>query len=329
MALSSLPGARPRGYTVRGTSPHAQPNLTLMTPASRSNDPRDGRTPITRTDPLDHKATRQELAPLVIYPSRWRLAGMFILGLSLFAFGALVLEPWVPAKLILVLSGWVTLLFGLAACWAAGAQLVHRRPLLALNAAGVVYVAGFVRSPTFVAWSDITSARILDMRGSKLLALSLANPEESLASLPRISRWSAKLDASIGLKYSAQIPLVTAPLPADTVLAHVNQYRQRYGTRPHAQTARTHVDVVTRSVNDALDGCRTRAEIEQTLAGLPEVFSMFLDQADEHGLQSGLDQACAQGLQSEVLPQIHWRESFEGVVSEAEFEEIKRRLLAH
>lgn len=118
----------------------------------------------------------------VAYPSRWRLALLFLLSLGFVvvslgmigAFGA----PWVSPRRSLVVGmgiGWFSLIFSGACVISIGRSLLDTGALLRIGEQGIWWKRW---SDVIIPWSEITEVTTWQHKGQKFLILHLRDPAQ-------------------------------------------------------------------------------------------------------------------------------------------------------
>lgn len=118
----------------------------------------------------------------VAYPSRWRIALLFLLSLGFVivslgmvgTFGA----PWVSSRRSLVVGmaiGWICLIFFGACMIAIGRMFFETGALLRVGPQGIWWKRW---SDEIIPWSEITDVTMWQHRGQKFLILHLRDPAQ-------------------------------------------------------------------------------------------------------------------------------------------------------
>jgi hypothetical protein len=105
-------------------------------------------------------------------------------------------------------------------------KMFDKRPGLVLSAEGITDNSSGV-SVGFIPWSDITGFRVVEIRSTKLIVISLVDPEKYLARHNAVQR--ALYKASEGLVGSpVSISSTTLDIPFAELWELLEQYRAKY-----------------------------------------------------------------------------------------------------
>ncbi len=121
-------------------------------------------------------------------------------------------------------AGWVGFLFFTALLLTAVIRLFDKRPQYWINHEGV----HCLRSPLgLIAWSDIETAAIVEMRWQQFLCLYLNNPERILSRLSPVQRWLKRMNQDLGF---GSLSFALGSLEASP--AEIHAYIKRYVPGP-------------------------------------------------------------------------------------------------
>lgn len=103
-------------------------------------------------------------------------------------------------------------------------RLIRPRTLLILMADGFEFSYGF-RGSRFVTWSEVSSVSLVKIRSAKLLCVALHHRKKYIASLPKVYRWLARINQSLGYSYPIQINAGMAKgYTAEEIVAMMHRY---------------------------------------------------------------------------------------------------------
>lgn len=103
-------------------------------------------------------------------------------------------------------------------------RLIRPRPLLILTAEGFEFGYGF-RGSRFVAWSEVSGVSLVKIRSAKILCVALHHRKKYIASLPKVYRWLARINQSLGYSYPIQINAGMAKgYTAEEIVAMMRRY---------------------------------------------------------------------------------------------------------
>lgn len=146
---------------------------------------------------------------VVIKESRMRNAGMLLLmsgGAALCMWGVFtpeaVFQPHKRSTAILLSA--VALPFLAAGIGMMLWRMARPRPVLVLTAEGFEFSYG-LQGRRFVPWCEVCGISLMKIHSVKILCVALHNREKYIASLPKVHRWIAGINRSLGYSCPIQI----------------------------------------------------------------------------------------------------------------------------
>lgn len=135
------------------------------------------------------------MTPIVLGPSRGRLALLFVVSLA-FVFGGVVIVI-ADRNFRAMITGWSSIVFfgGCAAVFAT--QLIDARPRIVVNESGV-----FDRSLRVgvIPWREILGADVREVAQNRFIALRLRDPQKFTARLGAVHRRLAETNTALGFE---------------------------------------------------------------------------------------------------------------------------------
>lgn len=173
-----------------------------------------------------------DIEPVVLYPSRWKLAGLTLLGLGLsaVAIGITLRADLFPVRPWHLPVIWVGACF-FPACTLYGLiRLLRRRPCLVIDERGITDRAS-ATSFGFVGWDEIVGFRCVEFSKQKFLVVEPVHTDEILERLPRWKRWVKRMDIAL-LGSPICMPQSMLPMPVDELCQAMARIRQTQTSKP-------------------------------------------------------------------------------------------------
>lgn len=180
------------------------------------------------TDSVRLKADNMET--VIIKESRMRNAGMLLLMLgaaTLCMWGVFtpeaVFQPHKRSMTILLSA--VALPFLVAGIGILVCRMARPRPVLVLTAEGFEFSYG-LQGRRFVPWCEVCGVSLVKVHSVKILCVALHNRKKYIASLPKVYRWIARINRSLGYSSLIQIDAGRAKgYKTEEVVAMMRLYR--------------------------------------------------------------------------------------------------------